>query len=90
MVNVMSTDPIKDWHAHVYFDAASRDAAWALRERIEKTFPIEKIVDYSLVDAAAKQLLLEADGVGARCELLVQLMQFFGRSDPDEARVTLQ
>ena len=31
---------IKDWHAHVYFDAATRDAAWALRERIEKQFDI--------------------------------------------------
>ncbi len=31
---------IKDWHAHVYFDAATRDAAWALRERIEKAFDI--------------------------------------------------
>ncbi len=37
----MTTPEIQDWHAHVYFDAASRDAAWALRERIEKTFPIE-------------------------------------------------
>jgi aromatic ring-cleaving dioxygenase len=26
---------IRDWHAHVYFEADSRDAAWALRERIE-------------------------------------------------------
>jgi DOPA 4,5-dioxygenase len=26
---------IGSWHAHVYFDAASRDAAWALREVIE-------------------------------------------------------
>jgi hypothetical protein len=27
----------------------------------------------------------------SRCELLVQLMQFFGRSDPDDdGRVTLQ
>lgn len=26
---------ISSWHAHVYFDATSRDAAWALRERIE-------------------------------------------------------
>ena len=25
---------IRSWHAHVYFDAASRDAAWALRETI--------------------------------------------------------
>jgi DOPA 4,5-dioxygenase len=26
---------IRSWHAHVYFDAASRDAAWALRQAIE-------------------------------------------------------
>ncbi|MCW5654689.1 DOPA 4,5-dioxygenase family protein [Hydrogenophaga sp.] len=25
---------IHSWHAHVYFDAASRDAAWALRELV--------------------------------------------------------
>ena len=25
---------IDSWHAHVYFGAASRDAAWALRELI--------------------------------------------------------
>ena len=25
---------IASWHAHGYFDAASRSAAWALRERI--------------------------------------------------------
>src|SRR5580693_3745155 len=37
----MDTAQIKDWHAHVYFDAASRDSAWALRERIEKSFDIE-------------------------------------------------
>ena len=26
---------IKSWHAHVYFDASSRDAAWALRASID-------------------------------------------------------
>ena len=37
----MNPEQIKDWHAHVYFDPASRDAAWALRERIEKAFDID-------------------------------------------------
>lgn len=29
---------VTDWHAHVYFDAESRDAAWALREDIVARF----------------------------------------------------
>lgn len=29
---------IDSWHAHVYFDAASRDAAWELREEITRRF----------------------------------------------------
>jgi Dopa 4,5-dioxygenase family len=28
------TTAIESWHAHVYFDAPRRDAAWALREVI--------------------------------------------------------
>src|ERR1700757_1972204 len=36
----METPEIKDWHAHVYFDAATRDTAWSLREKIEKSFEI--------------------------------------------------
>jgi aromatic ring-cleaving dioxygenase len=34
---MQALDPsvIDSWHAHVYFDASSRDAAWALRETIE-------------------------------------------------------
>ena len=37
----MDTTRIKDWHAHVYFDPTTRDAAWALRERIETAFDIQ-------------------------------------------------
>ena len=29
---------ITDWHAHLYFDATSRDAAWALREAVATQF----------------------------------------------------
>jgi len=34
---MQALDPsvIDSWHAHVYFDASSRDAAWAFRETIE-------------------------------------------------------
>jgi uncharacterized protein len=60
---------------------------------------VSQLDDYSLVnaiaqiapfDAAAKQALLEARGLPARSELIIQLMQFFGRHDGSDNRVTLQ
>ena len=60
---------------------------------------VGELDDYSLVnivaqiapfDAAAKQALLEAKGLATRSELIVQLMQFFGRYDSDDGRATLQ
>ena len=34
----LDTTAIHSWHAHVYFDAASRDAAWAFRQTIDQHF----------------------------------------------------
>lgn len=34
-MNPLDFFTISSWHAHVYFDATSRDAAWALRGVIE-------------------------------------------------------
>jgi aromatic ring-cleaving dioxygenase len=31
-----ATTAIRDWHAHVYFDGPTRDAAWRLRAIIEQ------------------------------------------------------
>ena len=35
---LQETTSITDWHAHIYFDAVSRDAAWALREVVAVQF----------------------------------------------------
>lgn len=60
---------------------------------------VGQLDDYSLVNAiaqiapfdfAAKQALLEAKGLSMRADLIVQLMQFFGRHDSSDDRVTLQ
>jgi aromatic ring-cleaving dioxygenase len=36
-----TTRTIADWHAHVYFDSVTRDAAWQLRQVIETRFADE-------------------------------------------------
>lgn len=60
---------------------------------------VEQLDDFSLVnivaqiapfDSAAKQALLEVRGLADRSELVIQLMQFFGRHDGSDDRVTLQ
>lgn len=35
-MNPLNPVLIQDWHAHVYFDAASRQSAWELRETIAR------------------------------------------------------
>lgn len=64
---------------------------WDQVGRLDDMSLINGVSQIAPFDPAAKQALLEADGLAARCELLVQLMQFFGRtSDDDEDGVTLQ
>ena len=58
--------------------------------RLDDALLINSVSQIAPFDAAAKQALLEAEGVSARCDLLVRLMQFFGRRDGDDDRVTLQ
>jgi Lon protease-like protein len=64
---------------------------WESVARLDDVSLINGVSQIAPFDAAAKQSLLEADGIAERCELLVQLMQFFGRHDGgDDGRVTLQ
>lgn len=80
------------------FEQAARDFAdmqgysvdWDSVSRLDDVSLINGVSQIAPFDAAAKQALLEAPDINARCELLVQLMQFFGRHDGGDARVTLQ
>ncbi len=76
--------------ARRFADRQGYSVDWDSVERLDDVLLINGVSQIAPFDAAAKQALLEAGGLRARCELLVQLMQFFGRSDPDEGRVTLQ
>ena len=76
--------------ARRFADAQGYSVDWDAVTRLDDLSLIDGVSQIAPFDAAAKQALLEANGLAARCELLVQLMQFFGRRDGDDGRVTLQ
>lgn len=63
---------------------------WEAVTRLDDLSLIDGVSQIAPFDSAAKQALLETDTLAERCELLIQLMQFFGRHDRDDDRVTLQ
>lgn len=76
--------------ARRFADRQGYSVDWDSAERLDDVSLINGVSQIAPFDSAAKQALLEAADLRTRCELLVQLMQFFGRGDPDEERVTLQ
>ncbi len=62
---------------------------WEAVTRLDDEALVNGIAQIAPFDSAAKQALLEAPNLAMRAELIVQLMQFFGRHDGEE-RVTLQ
>ncbi len=76
--------------ARTFAEAQGYTVDWDSVARLDDLSLINGVSQIAPFDAAAKQALLEADDLATRCELLVQLMQFFGRRDSDDGRVTLQ
>jgi len=76
--------------ARRFADAQGYGVDWEAVTRLDDASLINGVSQIAPFDSAAKQALLEAPDIAARCELLVQLMQFFGRRDSDDDRVTLQ
>jgi Lon protease-like protein len=76
--------------ARRFADRQGYSIDWDSVERLDDLSLINGVSQIAPFDAASKQALLEAADLRERCELLVQLMQFFGRRDSDEDGVTLQ
>lgn len=76
--------------ARRFADAQGYSVDWESVARLDDVSLINGVSQIAPFDFAAKQALLETADISARCELLVQLMQFFGRRDSDEDGATLQ
>ena len=76
--------------ARRFADNQGYSVDWSSIERLDNESLINGVSQIAPFDPASKQALLEAPDIPARCELLIQLMYFFGRRDGDDDRVTLQ
>jgi hypothetical protein len=74
-----------------FADAQGYSVDWDSVARLDDASLINGVAQVAPFDPAAKQALLESPTLADRCELLVQLMQFFGKRDAgDDGKVTLQ
>ena len=76
--------------AREFADMQGYSVDWDSVERLDDQSLINGVSQIAPFDAASKQALLEASSLTARCELLMQLMQFFGRGDGTEEITTFQ
>lgn len=74
-----------------YAEAQGYAVDWNAVSRLDDESLVNGIAQIAPFDAAAKQALLEARDLADRAELIIQLMQFFGRHAGDrDDPVTLQ
>ncbi len=76
--------------ARRFADMQGYSVDWESVARLDDQSLINGVSQIAPFDAASKQALLEAGSLAERCELLVQLMLFYGRRDDDEEVITLQ
>lgn len=73
-----------------FADAQGYSVDWNAVAQLDDYSLVNAIAQIAPFDYAAKQALLEARGLSDRADTIVQLMQFFGRHDGSDDRVTLQ
>jgi uncharacterized protein len=79
-----------EMEARRFADAQGYSVDWDSVARLDDVALINGVAQIAPFDPASKQALLEAADLASRCELLIQLMQFFGHSDGDADKATLQ
>lgn len=78
-----------EMEARRFADQLGYAVDWESVGRLDDESLVNGIAQIAPFDVAAKQALLEVDALSDRAELIVQLMQFFGRHGDDE-EATLQ
>ncbi|MFC3174862.1 LON peptidase substrate-binding domain-containing protein [Novosphingobium bradum] len=63
---------------------------WESVARLDDQSLVNGVAQIAPFDPASKQALLEAPDLAARCELMIQAMQFYARRDSDDDRTTMQ
>ena len=79
-----------EFEARRFADMQGYSVDWDSVERLDDETLINGVAQSAPFDAASKQALLEAPNLAQRCELMIQLMQFFALRDDGDEIVTLQ
>jgi Lon protease-like protein len=74
--------------ARRFADAQGYAVDWESVTRLDDMSLINGVSQIVPFDPASKQALLEARDLSSRCELLIQLLQFFGHGDSDDDSVS--
>ena len=79
-----------EFEARRFADMQGYSVDWDSVSRLDDETLINGVAQIAPFDAASKQALLEANNLSQRCELMIQLMQFFALRDDGDEIVTLQ
>ena len=80
-----------EMEARRFADIQGYSVDWNSVTRLDDQSLINGVSQIAPFDPASKQALLEANSIAERCELLIQLMQFYGLRDGGDGEiVTLQ
>lgn len=73
-----------------FADRQGYSVDWDAVARLDDETLVNGIAQVAPFDGAAKQALLETRPLKERADLVIQMMQFFGRFDGEDGRATLQ